>query len=413
MKITDIRAFLLSCPMPEPIPLPFFGGVRTIYKRDALYVKVTTDSGITGFGPGAASEPVAEMINTTLRELLIGEDPNAPDTIRQKVDGLGSSVAVAFGAVNVALYDIRGKTEGCPVYELLGGKLQDRIRLYGSAGMYQSAEEYAAEAKTVVDQKGFTAYKYRPALGPEEDLRTVHLMREAVGPDVGLCLDAHGWFRMGDRSYTPELVEQMANDISDLGITWLEEPLPPADRDAYSELRKKNIVPIAAGEHETSHEGFMKLIEGGCVDVVQADVPHHGGLDSVKAIIVACQEHGLEFAFHNWGTELETIADAHVGACFPRETAAWLEYPWYAHRGQPVMYPFPLADEILTEPLAIEGGDLIMSDAPGLGVEINEDVVSKYPYIKGAWSIFEIDSPRQTLHLSGDHALVWDAGKHA
>jgi len=77
------------------------------------------------------------------------------------------------------------------------------------------------------------------------------------------------------------------------------------------------------------------------------------------------------------------------------------------------MYPFPLADEILTEPLAIEAGDLIMSDSPGLGVEINEDVVTKYPYIKGAWSIFEIDSPRQTLHLSGDHALVWDAGKHA
>ena len=104
---------------------------------------------------------------------------------------------------------------------------------------------------------------------------------------------------------------------------------------------------------------------------------------------------------------METIADAQVGACFGKETASWLEYPCYSHRGQPIMYPFPLADEILTEPLQIENGDLVLPDKPGLGSEVNETVIEKYPYQPGPWSTFEIKSPAQTLNLSGDHALVW------
>ena len=407
MKITNIQAYLLTCPMPEPVVLPFNNGVRTIYKRDALYVKVTTDNGLSGFGPGAASEPMAEAMNGPLRELLVGQDATDIKALNQLIeDQNNGQLLLAYGAINVALYDLLGKFEGCTASELLGGRQQDRLRLYGSAGMYQSPENYAAEAAEVA-ALGFTAYKYRPALGPEDDFRTVQLMREAVGPDVGLCLDAHGWFRMGDKSYTPEQVIEMAHKIKDYGITWLEEPLPPEDHPAYAELRKQNIVPIAAGEHETSHEGFQSLIEGQCVDIAQADVSHHGGLDSLHQILTSCRDNQIEFAFHNWGTELETIADAQVGACFDKKTASWLEYPCYQHRGQPVLYPFPLADEILTEPLHLENGDLLLPDSPGLGVTINESVLNKYPYQPGPWSTFQIHSPQQTLHLSGDHALVW------
>jgi L-alanine-DL-glutamate epimerase-like enolase superfamily enzyme len=407
MKIQNIQAFLLTCPMPKPVVLPFNNGVRTIYKRDALYVKVTMDNGLCGFGPGAASEPMAKAINGPLRELLVGQGLKSVREVNPLIRAQGNgSLLLAYGAINVALYDILGKYEGCTASELLGGRVQDRLRLYGSAGMYQSPEEYAAEAAECA-ALGFTAYKYRPALGPEDDFRTVELMREAVGPDVGLCLDAHGWFRMGDKSYTPAQVIEMAEQIKDMGITWLEEPLPPEDHAAYAELRKQNIVPIAAGEHETSHSGFMGLIEGQCVDIVQADVSHHGGLDSLKEILSACKAHNLEFAFHNWGTELETLADAQVGACFGKETASWLEYPCYEHRGQPVLYPFPLADEILKDSLQIENGDLILPDTPGLGIDVNEVVLDKYPYQPGPWSTFEINSPKQTLHLSGDHALVW------
>lgn len=407
MQIARIQAHLLTCPMPEPVVLPFNNGVRTIYKRDALFVKVTADNGLTGYGPGAASEPMAGKINGALRELLVGQCATDIAALNARVaEQAKGDLYIAYGAINVALHDLLGKFEGCTAGELLGGRIQERLRLYGSAGMYQSPEEYATEAAEVASL-GFTAHKYRPALGPDEDLRTVQLMREAVGPNVGLCLDAHGWFRMGDQSYTPELIEQMAQDIQPFDITWLEEPLPPEDHTAYAELRRKNIVPIAAGEHEVSYQGFMSLMEKGCVDIVQADVSHHGGLDSLKNILQACKDHCLEFAFHNWGTELETIADAQVGACFGKETASWLEYPCYSHRGQPIMYPFPLADEILTEPLQIENGNLVLPDKPGLGIEVNEAVIEKYPYQPGPWSTFAIKSPAQTLNLSGDHALVW------
>ncbi len=393
--------------MPEPVVLPFNNGVRTIYKRDALLVKVTADNGLCGYGPGAASERMAQKINGPLRELLAGQAANDIAALDARVAAQDSGdLLLAYGAVNVAIHDLLGKFENCTVSELLGGRQQERLRLYGSAGMYQSPEQYAAEAAVSADL-GFSAFKYRPALGPEDDLRTVQLMREAVGPDVGLCLDAHGWFRMGDQSYTPEQVQRMAHEIQPYGITWLEEPLPPEDHPAYAQLREQNIVPIAAGEHETSHEGFLSLIQNGCVDIVQADVSHHGGLGSLKNILQACQDYSLEFAFHNWGTELETIADAQVGACFGKETASWLEYPCYEHRGQPILYPFRLADEILKEPLQIEAGDLVLPDAPGLGVEVDETVIDKYPYRPGPWSTFQIHSPAQTLHLSGDHALVW------
>lgn len=393
--------------MPEPVVLPFNNGVRTIYKRDALFVKLTADNGLCGYGPGAASEPMAKMMNGLLSDLLVGQEASDITAIDSLVASQGrGDLLLAYGAVNVALHDLIGKYEGCTVSELLGGRKQEKLRLYGSAGMYQRPEEYAAEA-AISAELGFSAFKYRPALGPEEDLRTVQLMREAVGPDIGLCLDAHGWFRMGDQSYTPEQIEQMAQEIKPHGITWLEEPLPPEDHPAYTKLRQKSIVPIAAGEHETSHEGFLSLIENGCVDIVQADVSHHGGLGSIKDILKACKKHQLEFAFHNWGTELETIADAQVGACFGKETVSWLEYPCYEHRGQPILYPFPLADEILKERLYVENGDLTLPDTPGLGVDVDESVIEKYPYKPGPWSTFEIHSPAQHLNLSGDHAKVW------
>jgi len=272
--------------------------------------------------------------------------------------------------------------------------------------MYQSAEAYAEEAAAVCEL-GFSAYKYRPALGPAEDLRTVELMRQAVGPEVGLCLDAHGWWRMGDKSYDAPTIEKLAREVAPFGITWLEEPLPVEDRSAYAELRAKEIVPVAAGEHEHDLAGFERLVESGAVDVAQADVSHHGGFSGVAEIIRLCERNGVTFAFHNWGTALETVVDALIGSCFPRETARWLEYPQYAHRDSRVMYPFPLSDELLPDAPVPENGELSLPEGPGLGVTIDEAVFDKYPYLPGPWSIFELDSPPTKLALSGDHALAW------
>ena len=167
----------------------------------------------------------------------------------QQGPGADSEVSKIYGAVELALYDLAGKARDLSVSELIGGRVRDRIRLYGSAGMYMSPEGYAAEARRVQDF-GLGAYKMRPGRGPDEDLEAVRLMREAVGPDFDLMVDAHTWWRMGDRSYSKETVERLARAMAEYRIAWLEEPLPPDDHEAYARLKRLGLVPLASGEHE-------------------------------------------------------------------------------------------------------------------------------------------------------------------
>ena len=192
-------------------------------------------------------------------------------------------------------------------------------------------------------------------------------MRKALGSDVGLCLDAHAWWRMGDASYSSAIVEFLAEAIALHDITWLEEPLPVEDREGYSKLKALGYVEIAAGEHEHDFLGFRTLLGRDCVDIVQADVSHHGGLSGISKIIDLCEKRYATFAFHNWGTALETVVDALIGSCFPRNTARWLEYPQYAHRDHRVMYPFPLSDELVPDAPVPEKGELPLPDGYGLG----------------------------------------------
>ena len=407
MIIKSIEPHLLSCPLPEPVIFRFYGGQRTIYKRDAMVVRIETQDGAVGYAPGPASEDAVRKIEKEIAPHLLGQKLVDPSHfVEDMLDKYGDTIWAAAGAVEVALYDLWGKANQCSVTDFFGGRKQDSVSCYGSAGMYQTAEKYAEEAAAVCEL-GFEAYKYRPALGPAEDLRTVELMREAVGSEVGLCLDAHAWWRMGDRTYSPAIVEFLAEAIAMHDITWLEEPLPVEDRDAYAKIKSLGYVDIAAGEHEKDFLGFRSLLGRDCVDIVQADVSHHGGFSGISKIIDLCERRFATFAFHNWGTALETVVDALIGSCFPRQTARWLEYPQYAHRDKRVMYPFPLSDELVPDAPVPENGELPLPDGYGLGVEVNEEVFSKYPYQKGPWSKFEIDSPKSTQYLSGDHAQTW------
>ena len=405
MRITEVNAFFLSCPLPAPLRLTFHGGERTIFKRDAGLVRLATDRGLIGFGPLPASEDVVNHVNGPIRDALVGTDPARTEAIR---DRLADSMGLAFGAVEIALYDLRGKIEGCPIHALLGGKVRNRLRLYGSAGMYQSPAGYAAEAAAVA-ALGFTAYKMRPGIGPDADLDAVRRIREAVGPSFGVMVDAHTWWRMGDRSYQPDEIERLARAMASSRITWLEEPLPPEDRDGYVRLRRAGAVPIAAGEHETSLQGFDDIIRRGAVDIVQADVVHHGGYSAVRQVLTRCAAQHLPFAFHSWGTLLEVIANAHLGVCSPESLCAWLEYPCYRHRGQPILYPYPLADDILCDPLTLDGSDLIVPDGAGLGVDVDESVLQRYPHVPGPWSVYRLTEPPEEWALSGDHAAGWTA----
>lgn len=403
MKITKVEAFLLSSPLEEPLRLPFYGGERTILKRDAMFIRVTADNGLKGYGPGPAHERALKEIQSVIAPFLEGKDPR-----EWKSFDFQSSLETTktYRAVEVAVIDLAAQYEGAPMSELLGGRKRDRIKLYGSAGMYMSPEEYAEEAAAIAAM-GFPAYKMRPARGPEKDLEAVKRMREAVGPDMGLMIDAHSWWRMGDLSYSYDTVERLAKDMAPYRPAWIEEPLPPDDHEAYRRLRQAGHVPVASGEHEPDEASFMELISSGAVDYVQMDVCCQGGFEMGRRVFEAAGKQGIRFAFHCWGTLLEVIAAAQLGICWDPEVVEWLEYPCHGNRGRAGMYPFLLADDILTAPLPIEDGHLIVPKEPGLGVEVDESVIERYPYLPGPWSIFRIDSPPETLAVSGDHSAKW------
>src|SRR5215468_8828033 len=205
MKITEVEAALMSYPLPKPMLMPFWGGERTIIKRDAMLIRVKADNGLVSYAPGPAHECAANEIRDTIRPFLLGKDPRTWSKLDFKGD---REITKTYRAVEIALMDLSAKFDGVALSELIGGRKRDRIKLYGSAGMYMSPTGYAEEAAAIAAM-GFTAYKMRPALGPEQDLETVRLMRAAVGPKVGLMIDAHAWWRMGDRSYSETTVTEL------------------------------------------------------------------------------------------------------------------------------------------------------------------------------------------------------------
>lgn len=406
-RIADVAAFLVTYVLPEPLRLPFHGGERTVLKRDAGYVRVR-GGGLSGWAPLVADETVARLVREVVAPAAVGRSPR--EFLAAGPPAPGKAADVAYRAVEMAVSDLVARAEGVPLSELLGGRKRASVRLYGSAGMYTSPEGYAAEAAAVRDA-GFTGYKMRPGGGPDADVAAVAAMRAATGPDFGLMVDAHTWWRMGDRSYSAALVTDLARALADHDIVWLEEPLPPADHDAYRELRAQRLVPVATGEHEPDIAGYRDLVGGDgtapATDYVQSDLCSHGGYTGVGEVIDATARAGLRLAFHSWGTTLEVLAAAQLGACWPETVVPWLELPFHATPERPGLYPFPLADEILTEPLDVSGGALRLPPGPGLGIDVDDRVVERYPYRPGPWSLFRLDTPPQTVAVVGDHSVTW------
>jgi L-alanine-DL-glutamate epimerase-like enolase superfamily enzyme len=244
MIISSVRSFLLSYPFPEPVRLPFYGGERTILKRDAMLIRIESDGGLVGYAPGPGSQRAQDIIESLVRPFLEGPDAGGSGRAAHPVYGTaGSGCRRGQDVLRRGSGPFRPVREGqgVPLSEVLGGRVRGVIRLYGSAGMYMPPERYAAEAAAIADL-GFRAYKMRPAGGPEADLETVRQMRRAVGPDFDLMVDAHTWWRMGDRSYSFETVEQLAREMAEYDVAWLEEPLPPDDHEAYLRLKEKRTT---------------------------------------------------------------------------------------------------------------------------------------------------------------------------
>ncbi|WP_313692478.1 mandelate racemase/muconate lactonizing enzyme family protein [Halorarum halobium] len=411
MRIRDVHGYAVSSPIEPPQERQFHGGTRRLHKRDVVIVVVETADGERGFATAGASSSAmreyfegdsqgtfADVLEDDIADALVGETIEEPADVRPLIEATSLPAHVkteAISALDVALYDVHGKQLGAPVYELLAEQYDDHdgpeptgIPLYASAGMYMEPEGYVEQAETL-EELGFFGYKYRPGIGPDGDRRTVSLLADAVD-DIEIMLDVHTWWKI-ERGYDAETVRDLVTHAGEHGAYWVEEPVEPGQYERYVELATEG-VPLAGGESE-SPAGLVELGETGAVDFLQGDVRHHEGFSGCRAAIELCCGRDTEFVPHNFGTWFGLLANAHLVAAAP--DVRLLEYPVFendpllAADADPGMYRNDVAFDLIEGTPAIEDGHLSLPDEPGLGVEIDLDVVDEYPFADGPWTEFE------------------------
>jgi L-alanine-DL-glutamate epimerase-like enolase superfamily enzyme len=342
----------------------YAGGVCT--GRLTSLVRVQTDEGIEGIG-SAYSNPdmVRCVVEGNLRDLLLDDDPTQVEALWTKMYkltrwyGRKGAALSALGAVDMALWDIRGKSMGKPVFELLGA-CRDRVPAYASALLWhEDPADLAAEAARHV-REGYRAVKMRLGMNWKDDCQAVCAVRDAVGPEVRVMVD-------GSMRYSPAAALRLAHELEAIGAFWFEEPFPPEEIGSFAVLRPRVDVPLAAGENEFGLQGFGELIAAGAVDIVQPDCGRSGGITECRRIGLAAEERGLRVATHTWSDAVTLVANMHLIASLPNGITVEVD-----RTGNPFI------DELLVEPLVVREGEIALPTGPGLGIELNEDVVDTY-----------------------------------
>ena len=282
------------------------------------------------------------------------------------------AVMSAISGIEMALWDITGQDLGCPIWQLLGGKFRDRIRLYNDCHEgEEDTPEGGVETAKAVEARGFDAIKFdidpRPSRRDaynrtisnddiDQFVRVVAAVREALDSNTDLLIHAH-WF------YAPPDILKVAKAFESLNLMWLEEPVPPENIAALSRITESTSTPICAGENLYLRYGFRDLLEEQAVDIIMPDISKCGGLSECRKIANMAEIYYIPFAPHNNSSALSTVGDAHVCASVPNFLA--LEF----HR-----YDDPTwNDVIVSEEPAIQQGHVVLSEKPGLGVELNEE----------------------------------------
>jgi len=361
MKITRIETL--------PIPMGY---------RDFIACRVFTDEGLTGIGepyPVGPNDAVAAVI-ADFATWLVGRDPRDITGIWQHLYAHtrfpgGSVVNAAISGIEHALWDISGKAAGVPVYRLLGGKCRDRIRVYQGIGG-ATPEACAEDALRAIARHGYTAIKMSPLPPASEGLpwnavirgavARMAAVRDAVGPDVEIGLDPHA------RIFEPVRAHQLAEALAPLNPFFLEEPLRPENIDALAEFRAHSPVPVATGEMLYTAFGFRELLEKRGADIIQPDVCICGGLLEMKKIAALAEAHYVTVAPHNPTGPIATAVNAH----FAMTTHNFLILEYVPDDDGP-------RANVLTRPVEIRDGYLHLTDAPGLGIELNEDALPHRP----------------------------------
>jgi galactonate dehydratase len=351
----------------------------------STYVRVYTDTGLTGTGECIHGRSASSAIINDMKGMLINQDPMNIDKLFEWVrrayifDGaLAGNVISALTGIEIALWDLVGKATNLPVYQLLGGKFRDKIRLYSDCGGgMDNPESCGKRAKEVVSM-GFDAIKFdiddagsphkvdawNWSVTPGEVqsmVDKVSAVRESVGPNVDIAVDMHG-------RYDTSAAIRVVKALEPFNLMWLEEPVPPENIDAMREVKRSTSTPICAGENLFMRHGFRELIEKQAVDVIMPDIPKCCGLSEGRKIANMAELYYIAMAPHNVCGPLGTIASCHVCASIPNFLV--LEWHWLGRKHWEEL--------VITEKPIIENGYITLSDKPGLGVEINPDGVQKY-----------------------------------
>jgi L-alanine-DL-glutamate epimerase-like enolase superfamily enzyme len=386
MKITDIECHIVVAPdLKED---------ATSSSQDDIVVIVHTDEGIIGIGEtdtgpwiaeAAIKSPGSHTMALAMKDLLIGEDPFDTSALWEKVytytcmSGRRGAVICALGAIDMALWDIKGKALDLPCYKLLGGAHRDHIVPYASLqpdgdSVKDYGESLVAWAKRARDY-GFTAGKMECTLaGPynhsglqgsdEQMTEIVRACREAVGPDFVMMVDVqYRWF-------DAKACLRTVSKWDDLDLFFLETPLQIDNLEGYAILSREAPMRIAAGEWQNTRFEFIDLMDRGGIQVVQPDIGRVGGLTEAMRVCHMAQDRGRLIVPHCWKTGIGIAASAHMAAAVPN--CPYIEYLPYE------ICDSPLRKELVSEPLEMKDGVVKLPNKPGLGIELNHDALEKY-----------------------------------
>jgi D-galactarolactone cycloisomerase len=388
VKITSIKSHVLRYELDKEL-----GYSQQYYKhRTAHLVEVETDEGITGwgecFGPGNIALANKYIVEKVIQPLIKGDDPLKKEYIWHKVynllrdSGQKGMPIQALSGIDIALWDILAKKSNLPLYQLLGGKTNDKIPVYGYGMMLQKktvqelCELFKNEASQI-KEKNFKAMKMKIGMGPKEDLKLVSAVRDTIGSEFKLMVDANHAYNKNDALY-------VGKGLDEMNIYWFEEPVAPEDYDGYKELKEKLKTNIAGGEAEFTKYGWNQLLKNNCIDIAQPEVCGLGGITEYLKVSALAQSNFIPIVNHVWGSALSVAVNLHLlttlpdmpGGLFP--TKSMLEFDTTEKN----IFITDLAEEkfSILDQVKNKNGFASPLENIGIGINPNKDFIKKYEY---------------------------------
>jgi len=360
VKISDIRITQHRLPLDPPFRPSW--DFRPRHYFDATIVRVRTDEGHEGVGSGDA------MLGFAGHEhLFLGEDPLRLERHFRILSNIQFHGGRCW-PLDLALWDLAGKITGQPVWKLLGGR-SDRIAAYASSATLRDDAEMA-ETAARFQEMGFAAMKVRfHRANWRDDIRALEAIRSQVGDRLTLMVDCNQGWRMSHDDEPPWTFKDalaVARELERLGVFWMEEPLFRGDREGMRRLSDAADIRIAGGEMTRELYEFRELIEARCLDVLQPDAALVGGITGLRRVAIMAEEAGILFTPHTWTNGLGMLANAHLTAGLA--AAPFIEYPF-----DPPEWSLERRDYMLAEPVGLKDGHIVLSEAPGFGVALDEE----------------------------------------